>query len=110
MTSYRKGDTTIDSVSGYRRIFDGQKWRRLCSIDQCEKRVQMKGLCARHLRESCQSRSNSEYLPIDDCKMIIHQQIDNSSSQTDQMSMLTSPYSLEHRLSTGLIQVIGKRC
>jgi hypothetical protein len=35
-----------------KKKFAKNKWRRLCSINKCEKQAQRKGLCARHLTEN----------------------------------------------------------
>jgi hypothetical protein len=35
-----------------KKKFVKNKWRRLCSVNKCEKQVQRKGLCARHLTEN----------------------------------------------------------
>jgi len=35
-----------------KKKFINNRWRRLCSVNKCEKQVQRKGLCARHFTEN----------------------------------------------------------
>lgn len=50
-TTHRKGDTILDPRTEKRKNYDGKKWRRLCSWDQCQKNAQLEGYCARHLTQ-----------------------------------------------------------
>ncbi|XP_071844026.1 uncharacterized protein [Apostichopus japonicus] len=54
---YSKGDV-ICNANGVRKKFNGKQWRRLCTIDGCNKESQRKGYCSRHL--SMQSREHGE--------------------------------------------------
>ena len=68
--THRKGDTILDALTEQRRNYDGKKWRRLCSWDQCEKNAQTKGYCARHLRQLNQHETASASNSIDDVSSV----------------------------------------
>jgi hypothetical protein len=48
---HRKGDIIIDAVTNIRRIYDGTRWRRQCSVHMCQKAARMQNLCVRHFKE-----------------------------------------------------------
>lgn len=54
---YSKGDV-ICNANGVRKKFNGKQWRRLCTIEGCNKESQRKGYCSRHL--SMQTREHGE--------------------------------------------------
>ena len=45
-----KGTIQVNS-NGIRKKFNGKQWRRLCSVERCEKESQRQGLCSRHNTE-----------------------------------------------------------
>jgi len=54
-TPYKKGEVVL-AQDGFRKKFNGKQWRRLCSVDRCDKESQKKGLCSRHLSMSGESK------------------------------------------------------
>lgn len=48
---HKKGDVIIDNLTKIRKCYDGNKWRRLCSVQQCNKKAQLHGVCMRHSRK-----------------------------------------------------------
>ena len=48
---HKRGDLIIDSVTNIRKCYDGHKWRRLCSIEHCNKKAQVHGVCMRHSKK-----------------------------------------------------------
>jgi hypothetical protein len=83
---HRKGDIDINAVTKIKRCYDGNKWRRLCSIQQCERIAQLRNLCMRHFKEcdlqqhSEQNMRSSQELPnqlsMDDFFMVVPDQND----------------------------------
>ena len=58
---YKKGEIVL-AQDGFRKKFNGKQWRRLCSVDNCDKESQKKGRCSRHsttINESKARRSDS---------------------------------------------------
>ncbi|CAF1385002.1 unnamed protein product, partial [Adineta steineri] len=51
-TSQEKTRVKSLATSHVKKKFINNKWRRICSVENCEKQSQRKGLCARHLSES----------------------------------------------------------
>jgi hypothetical protein len=58
-----KGDAKIGNVTQIRKYYNGRKWRRLCSVDKCDKTVQIGGFCARHLRNRPVGELSFDYEP-----------------------------------------------
>ena len=50
--------------SDVKKQFVNNKWRRLCSIDKCEKQSQRKGLCTRHLTENKRRQCSAETIAV----------------------------------------------
>ena len=42
---------TDDSSNIFCFKFSGKQWRKLCEVENCEKEVKKKHMCAKHLRE-----------------------------------------------------------
>ena len=60
---YKKGDI-VSTPNGIRKKFNGKQWRRLCSLDNCNKESQRRGYCSRHLSLKGKSirAENSDYI------------------------------------------------
>ncbi|CAF1100601.1 unnamed protein product [Rotaria sordida] len=93
------------------------KWRRICSIDKCEKQAQRKGLCARHLTEDKKRQQSTEtaavshqsfsYLPTQDSSIIS----DNSTNvvSTTERDTVQNTFHEYENTQTTTIQALSAR-
>jgi hypothetical protein len=52
-----------ENGSPIKTYYDGRKWRRLCSVYQCEKIVHSEGLCTRHHKQATSSEQTFNHEP-----------------------------------------------
>jgi len=83
-TEYQKGDVVYMAKTGLRKKLTTNRWRRLCSVNKCEKQAQKEGLCARHLRRNQvqrrqSTRQSSIELTEDENVMLLHSPISADS-------------------------------
>ena len=57
--SYRKGQVIV-TPSGFRKKYNGKQWRKLCTMDGCDKESQKKGYCSRHLTSLRETNSRGK--------------------------------------------------
>ncbi len=70
-TVREKGRVKSLATSNVKKRLIKNKWRRLCSVDKCERQSRRKGLCAEHfIKNTCQEQSNGSIgLPLaDECE------------------------------------------
>jgi hypothetical protein len=67
---HQKGDIYVEVSGETKRMFDGIKWRLLCSAQNCTKVAQRQRLCRKHLKREIrqtlsQNIKSPEVLPVD---------------------------------------------
>ncbi|CAF4154036.1 unnamed protein product, partial [Rotaria sordida] len=65
------------------------KWRRVCSVEDCEKQAQRKGLCARHLTESKKQQQSTEATAVAH-QLFIYPPMKDSSTISDEPTNVVS--------------------
>ena len=65
-TEHEKKRVKSLANSDVKKTLVNRKWRRLCSVNNCQKQSQRKGLCARHIKEnSNRQKSTKNITPSD---------------------------------------------
>jgi hypothetical protein len=113
---HKKGDVIFESGTNIKRGFDGNKWRRLCTIDKCERVAQVEGFCMRHFRKNdnqpllSQTMKSSDEFSTIDFVMISHDQNDsiNHVSEDPKKNILLdhSKFCLVERIKTIFLCII----
>ncbi len=70
-TIREKGRVKSLATSNVKKRLINKKYRRLCSVDKCERQSRRKGLCAKHVeKNTCQQQSSGSIgLPLaDECE------------------------------------------
>lgn len=80
-TKHKKGDTIIDNLTKIRKCYDGNKWRRLCSVQLCNKKAQVHGVCMRHSRKYELELNDNQHV-----QSIKPELTDNSFASTSQQN------------------------
>ncbi|CAF3378276.1 unnamed protein product, partial [Rotaria sp. Silwood2] len=101
---YQRGDTKIEFDTNIKRYYDGNKWRRLCAVYDCDKTVQTEGLCARHLRKFDRQQRLPIHLSTGD--FILINQNDTNSEIRDNLEH-NSEQSLEQNIISSSTQEIS---
>jgi hypothetical protein len=92
-SQHRKGDIVVEIATKIKRSYDGNKWRRLCSVHKCERMAQRQGLCMRHFSENNVQQQSSRnissssespmHLPVGDFFMVVHDRNDSINNIKD---------------------------
>lgn len=92
--TYPKEDIVITGKNGLRKKFFKNRWRRLCSINKCDKQAQRGGLCAKHINRSNQPQrqliNQSSINLIEDENIVLsHSPINRVSDEEDNIESNT---------------------